>query len=173
MVKNHKHNGISAKRFAGLALLALLLSACSSREENEMEAKQEELEATKTELSSTESTCFSAEIARNRAEGKMALAEFDMVAVENVDHMSKDQEWAIRKSIGAEIGLAPSEVNGWKDMYRGRAEAAKRAQESIKYKIEEAAKEAKSHCDWRDDRRKRVTELETEILRLNEVIRKQ
>jgi hypothetical protein len=58
--------------------------------------------------------------------GKYALAEVDIAMADNIDNVSPEQEWRIRKSIGAEMGLAPSEVDGWKDIYRGRAEQARR-----------------------------------------------
>jgi hypothetical protein len=58
--------------------------------------------------------------------GKYALAEVDIAMAENIDKVSPEQEWRIRKSIGAELGLAPSEVDGWKDIYRGRAEKARK-----------------------------------------------
>ncbi|MGB3848131.1 MAG: hypothetical protein WA940_19820 [Sphingopyxis sp.] len=58
--------------------------------------------------------------------GKYALAEVDIAMADSIDDVSPEREWRIRKSIGAEMGLAPSEVDGWKDIYRGRAEQARR-----------------------------------------------
>lgn len=58
--------------------------------------------------------------------GKFASAEVDIAMADNIDNVSPEQEWRIRKSIAAEMGLAPSEVDGWKDIYRSRAEQARR-----------------------------------------------
>lgn len=58
--------------------------------------------------------------------GKFAAAEVDIAMADNIDNVSPEQEWRIRKSIGAEMGLAPTEVDGWKDIYRGRADQARK-----------------------------------------------
>lgn len=63
---------------------------------------------------------------RHDLDGEIALAEVDLAMVEGIDSVSPEQERRIRASLGAEMGLAPSEVDGWRDIYRSRAEAARR-----------------------------------------------
>lgn len=58
--------------------------------------------------------------------GRFAAAEVDIAMADNIENVSPEQEQRIRTSIGAEMGLAPSEVDGWKDIYRARAEQARK-----------------------------------------------
>jgi hypothetical protein len=58
------------------------------------------------------------------SEGEEALAEWDIAAAESIDSISPEQEWEIRAALGREMGLAPSQVNGWRDIYKARAGSA-------------------------------------------------
>lgn len=60
------------------------------------------------------------------SEADRAKAEWDIAAAQNLDSVSTEQEWEIRASLGAEMGLAPSQVNGWRQIYRARAETAQK-----------------------------------------------
>lgn len=60
------------------------------------------------------------------SEEDRARAEWDIAAAESIPNVSVEQEWEIRSSLASEMGLAPSQVNGWRDIYRARAEQARR-----------------------------------------------
>lgn len=70
--------------------------------------------------------------ARDDPEGKLALAEWDIAAAQDLENVSPGEEARIRASIGAEMGLAPSAVNGWKQIYQSRAERARRVLDEAK-----------------------------------------
>lgn len=95
------------------------------------------------------------------------LAQVDIALAENVDNISVEREWEIRRSIGTEMGLAPHEVNGWKDIYRGRAEAAKRELEMLeRERPEREAKEREEKqrlCDSYEWGKQDILRLQTEI----------
>jgi hypothetical protein len=59
------------------------------------------------------------------ADGSDALDEVDVAMADNIDNVSPSQEQRIRESMGAEMGLSPSQVDGWKDIHRGRAQQAR------------------------------------------------
>lgn len=62
---------------------------------------------------------------RRDPDGELALAEVDVAMADSIDSVSPEQEQRIRASIGAEMGLAPSQVNGWRSIYEGRARRAR------------------------------------------------
>jgi hypothetical protein len=68
-----------------------------------------------------------------------SLAQWDAAAGDSLADIAPDQEWEIRKALGREMGLAPSEVNGWRDIYERRAAEARRT--LARNKEEEAEKE--------------------------------
>lgn len=105
----------------------LALVACTESLETRLASARSELERGQQQLESTKLICAYGPQRSVDEVRKEALAEWDVAAAQSVDDISREQEWEIRKSLGAEMGLAPSEVNGWKDIYRGRAEQAKRA----------------------------------------------
>lgn len=57
--------------------------------------------------------------------GELAMAEFDVAHAESIPTMTSEQEWRTRAAIGAEIGLAPSQVDGWKSILEARARSAR------------------------------------------------
>lgn len=73
------------------------------------------------------------------------MAEVDLAMADNIDNISPTQEQRIRASLGAEMGLAPSEVNGWKEIYRSRATQAKSLIERAKAQEAETKDAA---CDY-------------------------
>jgi hypothetical protein len=88
--------------------------------------------------------------------GRFAAAEVDIAMADNIENVSPEQEWRIRKSIGAEMGLAPTEVDGWKDIYRGRAEQARK----LLKEHEEALRRTRVElCSAIPDLRKQYEEL--------------
>ncbi|WP_293647786.1 hypothetical protein [Sphingopyxis sp. RIFCSPHIGHO2_12_FULL_65_19] len=88
--------------------------------------------------------------------GRFAAAEVDIAMADNIDNVSPEQEWRIRKSIGAEMGLAPSEVDGWKDIYRGRAEQARKL---LKERDDALRRTRVELCNAIPDLRKQYEEL--------------
>lgn len=62
---------------------------------------------------------------------EQALAEVDVAYGASIEKISPEQEWEIRKSLGREMGLSPGEVNGWRDIYRERAENAQNKLKNI------------------------------------------
>lgn len=62
---------------------------------------------------------------RRDPDGELELAEVDVAMADSIDSVSPEQEQRIRASIGAEMGLAPSQVNGWRSIYEGRARRAR------------------------------------------------
>lgn len=82
---------------------------------------------------------------RSDPDGKLAMAEVDLAMADNIENISPSEERRIRASLGAEMGLAPSEVNGWKAIYRSRAEQAKRLLADAEAEEAEIKKDA---CDY-------------------------
>lgn len=121
--------------FGGLALpffgVIFLLSQCDRSSASLDEpavapiSMDDDLKVAKDRLDHAVDACRNGASSGDPA-GKYALAEVDIAMADSIDDVSPEQEWRIRKSIGAEMGLAPSEVDGWKDIYRGRAEQARR-----------------------------------------------
>lgn len=106
----------------GFALSVLMLGACSSPEDERLEQIDSELST----IEARENECFAARRSSADIMGQAALNEWDIAAADSVETISAEQEWEIRKSLGKEMNLAPSEVNGWREIYRSRAEKAKR-----------------------------------------------
>lgn len=160
-----------------LAIPVFLLVQCTSigqsSEERLLGAKRVELKRLADGQSSNENACFQREVELNQARGQQALADWDNGAAANLENVSEEQEWEIRKSLGREMGLAPSEVNGWKDIYRSRAEGAARNNSSVQNDITEAQAMAKQVCDWRDQSRRDLDNLKAEVNRLEAIVRKQ
>ena len=153
-----------------LALPVLFLVQCTSltlsSKERELNEKTQALELASGFLASAEDSCFRQEVKKNQALGKKALGEWDEAAVANLAVISKEEEWEIRTSLGREMGLAPSEVNGWKDIYRSRAEAAATAKAAVAGEIRQADQEVKDVCGWRDEKRLEVRRLQDDVRRL-------
>jgi DNA-binding transcriptional regulator YdaS (Cro superfamily) len=108
-----------------------------------------------------------------KEQGEAEQNLWDIAAAENLDNISSAQEWEIRKSIGAELGLAPSEVNGWKEIYRRRAASAKRKLErSDGDKLIEEVKQAhwdknrQSRCEEYKQADKELAELKADLVEL-------
>lgn len=133
---------------------AALLTSCGPSEQMK-QARAEYREAQRT-LDGTRRVCQDGPEGGPYAppplsEAERARAEWDIAAAESIPHVSTEQEWEIRASLGAEMGLAPSQVNGWKDIYRSRAEIARRKIEAARQPTEEeiqewAAETQKSAC---------------------------
>lgn len=138
---------LSRRNYAVLLVLSSLfmLPACSSSAS--MEVAKSELAEARVALEGTKRVCQNAPDATPAvtsliSDGARSKAEWDIAAAENLKNVSPDQEWEIRKSLGAEMGLAPSEVNGWRDIYRSRAEQARRILEASK---QPAAQQARAY----------------------------
>lgn len=125
-----------------IAGLAMCATACA-----EEPTAREQLE---DRLSSAKSACAYQTVEYNKETVPQYEAEWDMAAAENIDSISPKGEWEIRKMLGREMGLHPSEVNGWREIYRKRAESARRQQESVSRHIEEARKRKDEACDYKD-----------------------
>lgn len=127
----------------------VLIAGCSCGPSIEEQIQQAEstLEQTNSRLSNAELVCRwgpqeSADEIRERA-----LAEWDSAVADNVQNISAEQEWEIRKSLGREMGLAPSEVNGWKQIYESRGESAKRVLAGIERRASEKERARKAQKD--------------------------
>ena len=108
-----------------LLVTALALTGCTDSIEDKLHAAQSEYEQSQDQLKVVTSNCeFGPSPSINEVREE-ALAEWDAAAADNLENISPEQEWEIRKALADEMGLAPSEVNGWKDIYRGRAAQAK------------------------------------------------
>jgi hypothetical protein len=119
--------------------LPALLIACGSDLPTPEEHAQEMLDI-------VEARCARLKIEANQAYGQQALAEWDEAAASVTETISPKQEWEIRKSLGREMGLAPSEVNGWKEIYKARAEAARNNAGRVQTEIEKANAERDEVC---------------------------
>lgn len=75
-------------------------------------------------------------------DGSLALAEADVAMAKNVDHITQDEEWRIRAAVGREMGLPPSQVDGWRAIYQGRAERARKLLERSRRSSEESKRAA-------------------------------
>lgn len=105
---------------------ALALSSCAESTEDQLRTTRSGLEEVEQRLKDAEHVCNYGPPRTSREIREEAIAEWDIAAAENLDNISQQEEWRIRKAIGAEIGLPASDVNGWKDIYRSRAEQATR-----------------------------------------------
>ncbi|QOV94228.1 hypothetical protein [Novosphingobium sp. ES2-1] len=114
--------------FTLIYAMPLLCTACADKTLSTNVASEiSELEALRSQHVETCSNGTNAEpYYRKLSERERALAEWDAIAGEDLDSISADQEWEIRRSIGDQMGLAPSQVNGWKSIYKARQEQAKR-----------------------------------------------
>lgn len=131
--------GDSASRalgvFGGIALpflgVIFLLSQCSQSDATNDQpsvasvARDDDLATARGHLDHAVDVCKNGTRGSDPT-GRFAAAEVDIAMADNIDNVSPEQEWRIRKSIGAELGLAPTEVDGWKDIYRARAEQARK-----------------------------------------------
>lgn len=153
---------------------ALALAGCTDSIQDQLSLARSDLEREQTQLESTQNACrFGPERPVDQIREE-ALAEWDAAAAENLDDISPDQEWEIRKSLGAEMGLAPSEVNGWKDIYRSRAEQAKGVlksrEQTRKLDDEVRAAQQKAACDSVPDFEKVVESQHAEVTRLERAL---
>ncbi|MDY7098705.1 MAG: hypothetical protein SXU28_11255 [Pseudomonadota bacterium] len=90
--------------------------------------------------------CGAAERAYYRLLGKAAKNEWDIAAADTVDSISPEQEYEIRTALGREMGLAPSEVDGWREIYERRAKLAKAKNAKQDAETTEAFKRMNSAC---------------------------
>lgn len=114
----------------------VFMASCGPSNEDLLAQATQRLDNSKAMLPSLETACRygppeSADEVRERS-----LAEWDAIAGENVANISPNQEWEIRRSLGREMGLAPSEVNGWRQIYEARAT---RARETLARRERESA----------------------------------
>lgn len=129
-------------RQSAVVFALLILGACQSETEAKIEALQSDLASVRAELAG----CDSFETILMRKQGEKSLGEWDMAAGKDVGDIPPDQEWEIRKSLGAEMNLAPSEVNGWKEIYKSRAKTAQINRGSQSRAIETARLDVDRMC---------------------------
>ena len=104
---------------------AFALAGCTELIGDKLHDAQSEYEQGQDQLRVLASNCeFGPSPSINEVREE-ALAEWDVAAAGNLENISPEQEWEIRKSLADEMGLAPSEINSWKDIYRGRASQSK------------------------------------------------
>ena len=104
----------------------LILAGCGPGLESQISTARSNLDNAKNALSETESTCESNTTAFVGTAREILLAEADAAIAENNANAGPGQEWELRRSLGRELGLAPNEVKAWREVYKGRAESAKR-----------------------------------------------
>jgi hypothetical protein len=158
---------------ATLGLLIFVLSRCSMVSVapvaseirpviSPFEAATQELDGLSQRLAHANSTCENG-ATRIDVDGRLALAEVDLAMVDNIDSISPAQEQRIRESIGSEMGLPPSRVDGWRSIYRSRAEQAKRlltsADEDTKHRQQAA-------CAERSGLKLQVARAKSDVARL-------
>lgn len=139
-----------------IAFLSLGIAACTSEipeVSNSAEAtptiepKQESAKVIndlQERLARATSTCENGATSLD-SDGSLALAEVDVAMAKNINNISSAEEQRIRASIGAEMGLAPSEVNGWRDIYRSRA---RQAQAKLDRAASENARVRREACEY-------------------------
>ena len=154
--------------FAYLIILAVL-TGCSSPEESELERISVEIGYVESSIN----FCRRSQMALDAERGQMGLAEWDIEAAIDVDNISQSQEWEIRKSLGAEMNVAPSEMNGWKAIYRARAENARRNTKVIEGRIASAQAAADASCKENDDSQAQLAALEKQSRELQKTIDRQ
>lgn len=141
----------------------LFISKCSGEPEDTISSLDYDIRALSDDIHERElalvrlrSACESEfPLSSPQDEGRQAQAAWDAAAAENLDNISPEQEWEIRRSIGAELGIAPSEVDGWKEIYRQRAEASQRAVER------DEARQSMEQRDWDAGKDRRCSEYES------------
>lgn len=152
------------------AFCVLFLSSCSSNEQILLKELTAELDTAENDTSFSQEQCTKLSIEHSKVSGQASLAEWDMAAAANIDNVSKSQEWEIRKAIGQQMGLGPSEVNGWKDIYRARAQQAKRAQDAVKSEINRTMLARDEACKTYDTAQSNVSRLKMEVRKLKRVV---
>lgn len=154
----------------GVLVSALALAGCGDSIEAKLKTARSDLELYQQQLDSAKSTCAYGPARSVDDIREEALAEWDAVAGENLESVSPEQEWEIRKSLARELGLAPSEVDGWKDIYRSRAERAKRTiqrrEETQKFDEDVRATEQQAACENVPGEQKAVELQKAEVARL-------
>jgi hypothetical protein len=162
--------GISQMRCIAFTLV-FALAACGSEtsnspagpEKSDLDiAKQEVMNLTER-LGRATDTCTNGPV-RSDEDGKLAMAEVDLAMADNIDNISPAQEQRIRASLGAEMGLAPSQVDGWKDIYRSRA---KNAKSLIALAEKEEAESKKAACDYLPELRALLQKAQLDVGQLS------
>lgn len=151
---------------------AFALVGCTDSIEDQLSVARTELESAQLDLQKAENVCGFGPERSNDEIREEAFAEWDAAAGENLDDISPEQEWEIRKSLGDEMGLAPSEVNGWKEIYRGRAKQAKIVlashDETKKMREEMRATQQKDACESVAGFKQVVRDHQSEVDRLGQ-----
>ncbi|RYG55833.1 MAG: hypothetical protein EON56_05085 [Alphaproteobacteria bacterium] len=155
------------------ALLAIVLLVSQSAEDRRLTDLRSELALAAQELDTAEDTCAHRTADVEAAVGKRQLGEWDLAAAGNLNNISSEQEHEIRAALGRQMGLAPSQVDGWKDIYRARAENAAKQAPAVERQVEAAQKEAGVVCEWRDRSKSNVARLQTAIREAEKAARRQ
>lgn len=112
----------------GFPLVAVAaLSACSPSIDEKIATAKSEWQELRDQEGSAWIACKYGPpptLEERQAEGKRALAQWDVAAADAGDQMSPEQEMDARVSIAREIGISPSQVD-LKGIYERRAEQAK------------------------------------------------
>ncbi len=150
------------------ALLSLLAcTACESRLERDIREARADLKSLRELQVSLREICSSHKMDLNKAMGLKSRADFDIAAAENLDNISKSQEWDIRESIAARTGIAPSEVDGWKSVLEGRASNAKSDLYDINEKIKRATEDRDYVCgNLQENEKQDIPEARKRLLEL-------
>lgn len=107
-------------------------------------------EQARLDLSAAEGRCANAMLAFNRADGQVALSQFDEAVAANLDNPTPRQEREIRAMLGREMGLPPSQVNGWREIYRARARNAQARRAEEQRESDRLRQDRDYHCQERD-----------------------
>ena len=157
----------------GLAISSLLFcfAACGPEtsqteivdtSENVVKAAQKSVADLEERLARALATCENGP-SRYDPSGKLALAEVDVAMAENIVEVTPEQEQRIRTLIGAEMGLAPSQVDGWREIYESRGAAARAL---LKQAEREEDLQQQRACDYLPELRTLLSDAETDLASL-------
>jgi hypothetical protein len=154
-----------------VAVPTFLLATCSSQPEptlrDQIRTVRSDISDKKREISGVSPKCASVNKPKSPAQIREdSFAEFDIAIAENIDDATPAQEKAIRELLGAELGMHPSQVDGWKQIYKSRAENAQRQQRLRQYEAEREQEnwdyERELHCD-----KLKMLKTELEVMKSN------
>lgn len=157
-------------------LFTIAVTACNDAPQPEpqptaIEKATAELSNATEVLAGTEDTCANGyhpdepsvngdTLEERQAAGRLSQEKWDLAAAEAIKDVSSAEEARIRNSLGAEFGIAPSEMNGWRDIYEARAAKGK-ARASAAKSVQEI------NCTELPAARARLVNAQAEVKRLS------
>jgi hypothetical protein len=102
---------------------ALFLASCGSSPNEEL---LEKLTMERDLLAAEVSFCDQKKLTLSKAEGEIALADWDKINADNIEHVSPEEADRKRIAIGKQLGIPADQVD-WESVYKARGENAERS----------------------------------------------